>query len=718
MSEIFPFKTHIEKLEKKDFLRFSGSYSHIVSDAIPAVASVVFVEDSTPFTKIFKNANFIKKVTGVFDNMKNGGKLATVVGDTILLGFQLGHNAFIAAVIPKVDSVLLERVADDWLFDVRESIELEFLEVKKQFQDPETGLLNSLHLFRALEDGGDADIGLLLVELVLPRRMKGDAFRNVQQAAAALSVYSDSRILLHHLGQSVFAMLVKGNAGFVFEHLSSGLVQHLKKEGFSKVHIGTIRSQEMLPDLGDDTASCGSMLDNAWTALKAAARRGPFSFCDYTRLMFSDIHPLRPASNTVLRKLQRISKRDRRFCLIKLSPLPRDIDVTDVLTMVGGDGVYCIIDDDTSVFLYLSGYGPDEAMDYAEELLNRIRVVEGVEGVYGGITSYPYSDFNRSETLRNVQKALLHAAFFGPGHMVLFEALSLNVSGDVYFSDGDLPKAVAEYKRGLVCDCNDINLLNSLGVAYALLNRNVLARQTFERVLEIDERDYMALYNLGLGAQQHGNSEEAIRYFESAGQYCDESEESLHVQKDLTLQLGLLYCSVGRYQDSLIALRQWQQQVPVVQHSKVFRYLGEAYLGTGEGKEAMVWLQRALQHNEFDAEAMGLLGTAISDQGEGDDIALSLAKKSVELSPDNPVLRFRLAEVQLKSGMYREVLRTLNHCNGKMIEKGSVHLLKVQTYIGLGQTVKAKKWAQEVLFKYPLSSSYYKEAEELYRTLQ
>jgi tetratricopeptide (TPR) repeat protein len=125
-----------------------------------------------------------------------------------------------------------------------------------------------------------------------------------------------------------------------------------------------------------------------------------------------------------------------------------------------------------------------------------------------------------------------------------------------------------------------------------------------------------------------------------------------------------------------------------------------------------------LQYNEFDAEAMGLLGTAILEQDEGDEIALSFCRKSVELVPDNPMLRFRLAEAQLKNEMYKEVLRTLNHCNGKLIEKGSVHLLKVQTYIGLGQTAQAKKWAREVLFKYPLSSSYYKQAEELYRTLE
>lgn len=717
MAELFPYRTKVESLEKRDFLRFSGFFSDILAGAIPASSAIFFVEDSSPFTKIFSKARQVKLIAAAFEEMRKGGPLAMIAGDSILLGFPLAHQGFIAAVVPAVDKVLIDRVAEDWLNDVREAIEQDFIEVKQHYQDPETGLLNSEHLFSVLDsDGCDPEVGLLLVELALPRRAHTDVFRNVQKGAAALSLYSDNRIVLYHLGQSVFCLLIRDKSGILFEQLSSSLVQHLKKEGFSRVHIGTCRYDDL--DHGEgDTLHGEYMLDGAWAALKTAGRRGPFSFCDYIRLKNQASHPLRPASVAILRRLQRLSKKDRRFCLLKLSPLVRDVDVTEVLTMVGGEGVYCMIDDDNAIFLYLSGYGPDQAMDYSRELLKRIRGIKGFDNIYGGITSFPYSDFNKSETIKNAQKALLHAAFFGPGHIALFEALSLNVSGDVYFGEGDLPKAVAEYKRGLVCDCNDVNLLNSLGVAYALLNRNSLARQTFERVLEIEEHNYMALYNLGLGAQQKGDHESAIHYFEAAGKYCDESEEAIHVERDLTLQLGMLYCETDRYQESLDALGKWQKKVGDSQHMRIFRYLGEAYLGVGDYREAMAWLQRALQYNEYDGEAMGLLGSAILKLEEGDDIALSLCLKSVELCPDNPALRFRLAEAQLKVGEFREVLRSLKYCNGKAVDKGAVHLLKARTYIALQQTKKAKQWAMEVLHKYPLNSEYYREAEELYRTI-
>lgn len=714
--EAFPYHTEVDVLEKKDFIRFSGLFSSVISGAVPAVTSVLFVEDTTPFSKIFSKAGIIKKVTGAFQQLRKGDQGAIVAGGTILFGFPLAHGGFIAAVIPQVDEVVLERVADDWLQDVLEGIGEEFLAIKRQYQDAETGLLNTIHLNQSLAgEGMESDLGLLLVEMSLPRRAGRDVFRSVQRAAASLSVYSDSRILLHHLGQSIFGLLVKDNSGELFESLSAGIVQQMKKEGFSRVHIGMCRGADI--NNGAQAPNTSTLLDGAWTALKIASRRGPFSFCDYTRLANSDVHPLKVGSASIVRRIQRLSKKDRSFCLVKLSPLDHSVDISEVLTLVGGEGVYCIIDDDRSPFLYLSEYGPDQAGDYAGKLLVRLKKAFGQDNLYGGITYYPYSDFSRNETINNVQKALLHAAFFGAGSVVQFEALSLNVSGDVYFGEGDLPKAVTEYKRGLVCDCNDVNLLNSLGVTYALLGRSGLARQTFEQALAIETDNYMALYNLGLGAQQRGDDREAIRCFELAGEYCDGSEEAQLVKKDMTYQLGILYCQEGRYKDALTSLHLWAENAADSQRGKVYKYLGEAYLGAGENQQAMTWLQRALQHNEFDGEAMALLGSVIMEQGEGDEIALSLCRKGVELCPDNPLLWYRLAEVQLQNTLHRETLHSLKHCNTKTIEKGSVHLLKARTYLAMGQKNSARRWVKEVLHNYPLGSEHYREAETLHKRI-
>ena len=125
----------------------------------------------------------------------------------------------------------------------------------------------------------------------------------------------------------------------------------------------------------------------------------------------------------------------------------------------------------------------------------------------------------------NARKALLHAEFYGPGHAVQFDAVSLNVSGDIHFSDGDLAGALREYRRGLECAPQDVNLLNSLGVTYALLNKNNLARSAFERVIHADPNNYMALYNLGLGAKVQGDIQGAVQLFERAYRGCSVEDD-------------------------------------------------------------------------------------------------------------------------------------------------------------------------------------------------
>ena len=711
MIEAFPYTTEVDALERKDFLRFSGLFSQIVSGAVPTVEAIRFVENTTPFAAIFADADRIRAATAAFRAMKNGEGKAMLVADTLLFGFQLANGGFVTAIVTRVDPVFLGRVAEDWLLDVRESIEAEFLYIKTQFQDPETGLLNNVHLFSVLSgESEQQEMGTLLMEIAQPKRGMRDVFRTVQQVAMDLAIHVDERFLLHHLGQSVFALVVQDCSQVRLEKMAAALVQHLRREGYSRVQIGIARQI-------DHAAEPDDLLNRAWTALKTAARRGPFSFCDYRQLIDSANHPLAVGSLRVTRKLQRLAKKDSTFCLVKLSSTPSLEESPALLAIIADDGVYLIVDDDGAIFLYLSDYSANEGVAYATRLLAELRDVEGLEDTYCGVSVFPYVDFSRAETIYNVQKALLHAAFFGPGSVVLFEALSLNVSGDVYFSDGDLPRAVNEYRRGLDCDPRDINLLNSLGVAYALLNRSRQARLTFEEVLQQEPENYMALYNLGLDARQRGDAVSALSWFEKAGKCCDESDEGRAVKKDIGLQLGMLYCGVGRFDDALALLQAWRADMPAERQAVVFRYLGEAYLGIGDDGNAMKWLQRALQHNEFDAEAMGLLGSAVLRKKEGDEIALALCHKSVELAPDKPMLHFRLAEARLHNGQYREVLRSLNHCNTKSVDRGAVHLLKARTYAALDNVVQARRWSREVLQRYPSGNPYYEEAEKLYQTL-
>jgi len=686
MLESFPFGRIPDHLEEEDFTLFANGYRQLVASRIPSSGGVHFIFDG-PLPKLSTNPRIGAEISAKVESMQRGEITTNKIGTTILLSFLLQKGRVLVIAISQVDPMIAELSTQDWLEDIRESLSREFMVLKSSYRDPETGLLNSAHFWDVLEKSGMRNIGIILVQVPSRGRIPRDSYQNSQRAATTLTGFTDSRFLVHHLGQSVFAILAaKEDIGSV-ERFSSSLVQHLKRENFFRVHAGSSsRTTEI--------ASAASMLNEAWTALQVAAKRGPFSFCDYSFLANADMHPLRAFNAEITEKYLQLSKKNSAFCLLHLSS-PQDTealaDIRDLLVLPAGS---TILGTDRGCLIYISGADGTFGLTVAEDLLRTLKGT-AVKDVYAGISCYPYQGFSKAETLLNARKALLHAEFYGPGHAVQFDAVSLNVSGDIHFSDGDLAGALREYRRGLECAPQDVNLLNSLGVTYALLNKNNLARSAFEQVLHADPNNYMALYNLGLGAKVQGDIQGAVQLFERAYRGCS-VEDDKDFCREVEVQLGKLYCRIGRYGESLQCLENWSGKVGERQQLRILKYLGEAHLGNGNPVEAMQLLQRALQQNAFDHDVLSLLGLAIWQAQEGDEIALSLCRKSVDLAPDIPILRLRLARIQQHFGQYEEALENLAKCRGRSVEQTEVQLLKAGIYLQLQRPDRARFWARKV----------------------
>jgi len=350
------------------------------------------------------------------------------------------------------------------------------------------------------------------------------------------------------------------------------------------------------------------------------------------------------------------------------------------------------------VFVFLDGANSEQALAWAKDVIGRIRADEKDYVISAGVSSYPYCDFNKTEMAFNCRKALLHAAFYGTSSAALFDAVSLNISGDIYFADGDLAKAVKEYKRGLKCDCQDVNLHNSLGVAQAMMNSLSSAIESYKKALSLDDDNFMALYNLGLSEQSRNRKREALSYLETALRHYDEEEGGGQLVSDLTLQLGILSCELGKYESALSYLVPWQQENQNGQNAgRVHYYLGESYYGLKNNKKAMESLQRALRFDELDDRAMSLLGRVYLEEGEGDDIALSLCRKSVELEPANLRYMLYLGQVLLRQGSYIEARENLSRCRKDRACKIESQLFLAESYVGEGQYRRAKSWFEKVL---------------------
>jgi tetratricopeptide (TPR) repeat protein len=225
-----------------------------------------------------------------------------------------------------------------------------------------------------------------------------------------------------------------------------------------------------------------------------------------------------------------------------------------------------------------------------------------------------------------------------------------------------------------------------------------MAQQYFNRVLSLDPDNFMSLYNLGLGEAHLGHDELALARFEKAIAVYPNDSKDISMENDLLLQTGKLYCATGEFRKAVDMLLLWHGKTKNTQNAgRGCRYLGKSFHGLTMKNEAVVWLQKALQFDQFDAEAMGLLGEIYLDQGEGDEIALSLCEKSVELDPRNLKLRIGLAKAQIACRKYAAARNNLRVCLRNKETRAEAQFQNGLICLKEGQTKKASVWFTRVL---------------------
>jgi len=288
-----------------------------------------------------------------------------------------------------------------------------------------------------------------------------------------------------------------------------------------------------------------------------------------------------------------------------------------------------------------------QGLEIARDIQNRLaKKVE--QTVTIGIAAYPISAFKKSDMIDNSRKALDHAAFFGPGSTVAFDGVSLNISGDKLYENGDLQGAIDEFKRALLIDPSNVNVHNSLGVCYGLQGEYESAIEEFKTVASIDPGDYMAMFNLGLVHALRKQPARALEFFLNADKINGDVYE-------VAFQSGKLYFESGHLEKAKPFLERAAKLDP--DSGAVYRYLGDCYAAGNLTQDAISAYKKAIRHNPHDAASMSALGCLFDDQGENPEITLMFCQESVGLSPENGLFRYRLGRLYFRQNRFDDALK-------------------------------------------------------------
>ncbi|MGE4470550.1 MAG: diguanylate cyclase [Desulfovibrio sp.] len=264
-----------------------------------------------------------------------------------------------------------------------------------------------------------------------------------------------------------------------------------------------------------------------------------------------------------------------------------------------------------------------------------------------GAGVYPYMSFTRADMLENARKALDHAMLLPHPRAAVFDSVSLNISADRFYMQGDLFGAVEEFKLSLLADESNVLARNSLGICYAQLGRPEQARAQFAEALQQAPDDLMALYNLGWISQRMEDGDRAAEYFAR----CLELDPA-HVYS--MLRLGALAEQAG---DTDTA-EKWYRRAAALPGGEplTMRHLARLAVERGDKERARECLHLALNANHNDHFAMFLLARLYLDSGEDPQIAEVLARQCSALAPEKDDywdLLIRTLEVQGKEAEAR-----------------------------------------------------------------
>ena len=696
MIEKFPLSFGNGELLVDDYFVFSTSFTEILSRHIPTVQRIEFFEHENVF--LDSRAEFVDNPIFLehFRFLKEGTCSHVVYRGVVFLAFSAGERDRVIAVLTGADSLLLQKMSKAWLDEKIELVEREFHLLKQARVDVQTGLLNLANLHSLLDsDNSQNNLLLTLVELPPVSTSLRHSMKYTYQCVAFLKTFIRGRSILHYLGHNTFALVLQQGAAEKASTFESSLVAYLKKAGCSRVHVGSSTTQ-----LGENNRTGSnvslSLLDEAWTALHRASSRGPFSFCEYKHLAFPENQPLALPEPTVVIKMSRWSSKLESCALVLFKGDNEFSLASDQILPFVSEFKNIAVETDLYVLYPIDQFSDVEG--WVRDILVRVSSKEKSIHISAGITCYPFADIRKSEMPFCCKKALLHAAFLGPSSSAVFDHVTFNISGDVYFGDGNFTLAIKEYKRGLNCCGGDVNLYNSLGVTLAMMNRNKQADECFQCGLALEDDNFMALYNLGLSKQSQHQKNEAVAFLGRAFDVHQAEEVNPHLMNDLKLQLGILSCETGLYESSIKYIESWLNDLGDTHEAgRVYYYLGLSYYQLGDIRSAIKSLERALRFDGFDDRAMNLLGRSYLLEKEGEEIALSLCRKSVELDPDNADYKLYLSEIYVSIGDIDASRELLKQCLKRKKLKPYAQLLMGEGYLKKSLIKRAEGWFLKVL---------------------
>lgn len=161
--------------------------------------------------------------------------------------------------------------------------------------------------------------------------------------------------------------------------------------------------------------------------------------------------------------------------------------------------------------------------------------------------------------------------------------------------------------------------------------------------------------------------------------------------------LSELYARTNKTEESVSALRNWLSAAAPLNngfYGRIFQggklapetasvKLGAALIKSGQSREAVAILSRAVADDPEDAEAIELLSRALENADtDSARAAIQALQQAVFANPDNSALIFLLAEIQARTGKINDAAKIVGEATAKLVVTDKISAANLQVALG------------------------------------
>jgi Tol biopolymer transport system component/Flp pilus assembly protein TadD len=221
-----------------------------------------------------------------------------------------------------------------------------------------------------------------------------------------------------------------------------------------------------------------------------------------------------------------------------------------------------------------------------------------------------------------------------------------NEQGNVYFDQGDMEQAAAEYQAAIELEPDNDLFHDNLGAALAELGMFDQAVTVLKKAIELNPERANARSNLCFVYQEQDQLEAALTECETALMLDDEDAETYN-------NLGLIYAKQDNLDEAIIQFQKAIQLEP--EHDSAHINLGSVYADTGRQDEALAELREAIRITPDSAIAFYNLGQALARQ-ELYEQAIPAYQKALEFDPHLTTVHMLLGTAYLNLNQLEQAI--------------------------------------------------------------